>query len=101
MCDGEFYEVKHPKSLKFRRFAQITTLGNPNGNSRLVRDEKIAKQDNTGEAVDRKQEKVNDYIQPSEDRVKQEPELKNMDRDHPEQDKANAPASPIGKQEPA
>ncbi|RUS16140.1 hypothetical protein BC937DRAFT_91578, partial [Endogone sp. FLAS-F59071] len=46
MCDGEFYEVKDislkladMKTLKFRRFAQITTLGRDPESSRLVTDE--------------------------------------------------------------
>ncbi|GAB5587456.1 hypothetical protein Unana1_02356 [Umbelopsis nana] len=100
MCDGEFYEVKHPKSIKFRRFAQITTLGNADSNSRLVRDEKEAKQDNTCEAVDQAQQNVNDNVQPSEDRVERQPELKNMKVCHPEQDNSNEPASAVGKEEP-
>jgi len=100
MCDGEFYEIKHPKCIKFRRFAQITTLGNPHGNSRLVKDEKEAKKDSTTEAVDTEQQKVNDYVQPSEDRVKCHPELKNMDVSHPEQDNSNEPASPVDKESP-
>jgi hypothetical protein len=27
MCDGEFYEIKDPKSMAFHRFTQIWTLG--------------------------------------------------------------------------
>ncbi|KAI9490259.1 ATP-NAD kinase-like domain-containing protein [Zychaea mexicana] len=41
MCDGEFYILKDPKSLKFVRFAQIWTLGrrDEKGTGRLVLDE--------------------------------------------------------------
>ncbi|KAI8990975.1 ATP-NAD kinase-like domain-containing protein [Mycotypha africana] len=41
MCDGEFYMMKNPKSLKIERFAQIWTLGKCDGDSvgRLVKDE--------------------------------------------------------------
>ncbi|KAI9248229.1 ATP-NAD kinase-like domain-containing protein [Phascolomyces articulosus] len=41
MCDGEFYIIKDPKSLKFNRFAQIWTLGRSDEKStgRLVLDE--------------------------------------------------------------
>ncbi|RUP45046.1 ATP-NAD kinase-like domain-containing protein [Jimgerdemannia flammicorona] len=39
MCDGEFYECKGPKTLRFRRYAQITTLGKNPESSRLVTDE--------------------------------------------------------------
>ncbi|KAJ2964703.1 hypothetical protein NQZ79_g481 [Umbelopsis isabellina] len=100
MCDGEFYEVKHPKSLKFRRFAQITTLGNPKGNSRLVRDEMEAKQQNTSEAVDEAQQDVNDYVQPSEIEVERQPELSNTDKARPSEPNGNKPASPLAKQAP-
>ncbi|KAI8882591.1 hypothetical protein K501DRAFT_333936 [Backusella circina FSU 941] len=31
MCDGEFYILKDPKTLKFRRYAQIWTLGKDDG----------------------------------------------------------------------
>jgi hypothetical protein len=98
MCDGEFYEVKHPKSIKFRRFAQITTLGNPKGSSRLVRDEMEAKQQNTTEAVDEAQQDVNDYVQPSETDVERKPELSNTDKARPSEPNGNRPASPLAKQ---
>ncbi|KAI8991992.1 ATP-NAD kinase-like domain-containing protein [Mycotypha africana] len=41
MCDGEFYEMKDPKSIEFNRFAQIWTLGKSDSKSqgRLVLDE--------------------------------------------------------------
>ncbi|KAI7858349.1 ATP-NAD kinase-like domain-containing protein [Circinella umbellata] len=41
MCDGEFYIMKDPKSLKFVRYAQIWTLGrnDEKGTGRLVLDE--------------------------------------------------------------
>lgn len=44
MCDGEFYILKDPQSLRFKRFAQIWTLGKLDGqvNGRLVRDEQIS-----------------------------------------------------------
>ncbi|KAI8372279.1 ATP-NAD kinase-like domain-containing protein [Choanephora cucurbitarum] len=46
MCDGEFYVLKDPKSLKFKRFAQIWTLGKhaEDSKGRLVVDEKVAEQ---------------------------------------------------------
>lgn len=42
MCDGEFYIIKDPKRLKFKRFAQIWTLGRADGDhlARIVRDER-------------------------------------------------------------
>ncbi|KAI8577290.1 hypothetical protein K450DRAFT_252474 [Umbelopsis ramanniana AG] len=100
MCDGEFYEVKHPKSIKFRRFAQITTLGNAEGNSRLVRDEKEAKENNTGEEVDRAQQDVNDYVQPSEERVERQPELNGPDPSQTNEEVDNTPAKPVAKEGP-
>lgn len=41
MCDGEFYILKDPKSLKFKRYAQIWTLGKHDEKikGRLVKDE--------------------------------------------------------------
>lgn len=44
MCDGEFYILKDPKSLKFTRFAQIWTLGRSDEKrkGRLVLDEQQA-----------------------------------------------------------
>lgn len=41
MCDGEFYILKDPKSLRLKRYAQIWTLGKDDGNTkgRLVQDE--------------------------------------------------------------
>ncbi|OBZ85302.1 Diacylglycerol kinase A [Choanephora cucurbitarum] len=48
MCDGEFYEIKDPKSIAFECFAQIWTLGrNDEHQGRLVKDELDAQQDNT------------------------------------------------------
>jgi hypothetical protein len=51
MCDGEFYEIKDPKSIEFNRFAQICTLGrnDKENQGRLVKDELDAKQDNSQE----------------------------------------------------
>ncbi|KAL9544995.1 hypothetical protein PS6_008483 [Mucor atramentarius] len=48
MCDGEFYEIKDPKSIEFNRFAQIWTLGrnDEENQGRLVKDELDAKIDN-------------------------------------------------------
>lgn len=100
MCDGEFYEVKHPKSIKFRRFAQITTLGNAEGNSRLVRDEKEAKENDTSEEMDKAQQDVNDYVQPSEERVECQPELNQPDLSGANQEDDNAPAQPVAKEGP-
>lgn len=47
MCDGEFYEIKNPKSIRFDRFAQIWTLGrnDEENQGRLVKDELDAKND--------------------------------------------------------
>lgn len=44
MCDGEFYILKDPKSLKFKRYAQIWTLGKHDDlvEGRLVRDEIVS-----------------------------------------------------------
>ncbi|KAF1803386.1 ATP-NAD kinase-like domain-containing protein [Mucor lusitanicus] len=44
MCDGEFYILKDPKSLKFKRFAQVWTLGrlDEHVRGRLVQDEQIS-----------------------------------------------------------
>lgn len=48
MCDGEFYEIKDPKSIGFLRFAQIWTLGrnDEHNQGRLVADELNAQDDN-------------------------------------------------------
>ncbi|KAI8059718.1 ATP-NAD kinase-like domain-containing protein [Thamnidium elegans] len=48
MCDGEFYEIKDPKSIEFNRFAQIWTLGRDDDKNqgRLVADELNAQKDN-------------------------------------------------------
>lgn len=48
MCDGEFYEIKDPKSISFNRFAQIWTLGrnDEENQGRLVADELNAQEDN-------------------------------------------------------
>lgn len=48
MCDGEFYEIKDPKSICFDRFAQIWTLGrnDEENQGRLVKDELDTKIDN-------------------------------------------------------
>lgn len=48
MCDGEFYEMKHPKTISFDRFAQIWTLGrnDEENQGRLVADELNAQEDN-------------------------------------------------------
>ncbi|KAI9247819.1 ATP-NAD kinase-like domain-containing protein [Helicostylum pulchrum] len=48
MCDGEFYEIKDPKSIEFNRFAQIWTLGRDDdmNQGRLVTDELDAQKDN-------------------------------------------------------
>lgn len=45
MCDGEFYILKDPKSLKFKRFAQIWTLGrlDEHVSGRLVQDEQVSR----------------------------------------------------------
>lgn len=48
MCDGEFYEIKDPKSISFDCFAQIWTLGHKQDNinmGRLVRDEVNSRND--------------------------------------------------------
>ncbi|KAI8884752.1 hypothetical protein K501DRAFT_332434, partial [Backusella circina FSU 941] len=47
MCDGEFYEIKNPKSVKFYRFAQIWTIGRDDDEyqGRLVGDELAAAAD--------------------------------------------------------
>ncbi|KAG0914099.1 hypothetical protein G6F33_004546 [Rhizopus arrhizus] len=48
MCDGEFYEMKDPKSIQFDRFAQIWTLGrkeNDDKMGRLVKDELDSRND--------------------------------------------------------
>jgi hypothetical protein len=44
MCDGEFYILKDPKTLKFQRYAQIWTLGKRDDKmqGRLVKDEMIS-----------------------------------------------------------
>ena len=44
MCDGEFYILKDPKSLRFKRFAQIWTLGrlDEHVSGRLVQDEQVS-----------------------------------------------------------
>ncbi|KAI9478190.1 MAG: ATP-NAD kinase-like domain-containing protein [Benjaminiella poitrasii] len=44
MCDGEFYVLKNPKTLKFTRFARICTLGRNDGKAkaRLVQDEQVS-----------------------------------------------------------
>lgn len=44
MCDGEFYILKDPRSLKFTRYAQIWTLGKNDETTegRLVKDELIS-----------------------------------------------------------
>ena len=46
MCDGEFYIIKDPKSLKFRRSAQLWTLGRHDEKvkGRLVQDEQVSRQ---------------------------------------------------------
>ncbi|KAI9358735.1 ATP-NAD kinase-like domain-containing protein [Pilaira anomala] len=46
MCDGEFYIIKDPKTLKFRRFAQVWTLGRHDEKvkGRLVQDEEVSHQ---------------------------------------------------------
>ncbi|CEP09186.1 hypothetical protein [Parasitella parasitica] len=48
MCDGEFYEINDPKSISFKRFAQIWTLGrnDEENQGRLVKDELDSKIDN-------------------------------------------------------
>jgi hypothetical protein len=48
MCDGEFYEIKDPKTISFDRFAQIWTLGrnDDENQGRLVADELDALKDN-------------------------------------------------------
>ncbi|KAG2203942.1 hypothetical protein INT47_007525 [Mucor saturninus] len=48
MCDGEFYEIKDPKTIGFVRFAQIWTLGrnDEQNQGRLVADELNAQDDN-------------------------------------------------------
>lgn len=47
MCDGEFYVLKNPKSLKIKRYAQVWTLGrhDEKRKSRLVVDEQLASTD--------------------------------------------------------
>ena len=47
MCDGEFYEMKDPKSISFDRFEQIWTLGRDDeeNQGRLVADELNAEGD--------------------------------------------------------
>jgi hypothetical protein len=47
MCDGEFYEIKDPKTITFDRFAQIWTLGrnDEHNQGRLVADELNAQED--------------------------------------------------------
>ncbi|RCH92406.1 hypothetical protein CU098_010866 [Rhizopus stolonifer] len=49
MCDGEFYVLKDPKSLRFKRFAQIWTLGklDERTKGRLVQDEQILNEQTT------------------------------------------------------
>lgn len=46
MCDGEFYIIKNPKTLKFKRFAQVWTLGRNDEKvkGRLVQDEEVSHQ---------------------------------------------------------
>lgn len=46
MCDGEFYIIKDPKSLKFNRCAQVWTLGRHDDQvkGRLVQDEQVSQQ---------------------------------------------------------
>ncbi|KAI8643453.1 ATP-NAD kinase-like domain-containing protein [Parasitella parasitica] len=46
MCDGEFYIIKDPKALRFKRFAQIWTLGrfDEHVSGRLVQDEQVSQQ---------------------------------------------------------
>ncbi|GAA5813765.1 hypothetical protein MFLAVUS_007252 [Mucor flavus] len=46
MCDGEFYIIKNPKTLKFKRFAQVWTLGRNDEQvkGRLVQDEEVSHQ---------------------------------------------------------
>ncbi|KAI8047723.1 ATP-NAD kinase-like domain-containing protein [Gilbertella persicaria] len=48
MCDGEFYEMKDPKQIKFERYAQIWTLGrnDEENQGRLVKDELDSQQEN-------------------------------------------------------
>lgn len=48
MCDGEFYEIKDPKTISFNRFAQIWTLGrnDEENQGRLVTNELDAQKDN-------------------------------------------------------
>ncbi|KAG1168995.1 hypothetical protein G6F70_008768 [Rhizopus microsporus] len=47
MCDGEFYVLKNPKSLKIKRYAQVWTLGrhDEKRKGRLVVDEQLASTD--------------------------------------------------------
>lgn len=47
MCDGEFYVMKDPETLKFSRFAQIWTLGRRDEHvtGRLVKDELESRRD--------------------------------------------------------
>lgn len=49
MCDGEFYEIKDPKTIGFVRFAQIWTLGrnDDQNQGRLVADELNAQDDDS------------------------------------------------------
>ncbi|KAI9473481.1 MAG: ATP-NAD kinase-like domain-containing protein [Benjaminiella poitrasii] len=53
MCDGEFYEIKDPKSISFNCFTQIWTLGKSDDENqgRLVKDELDAKTDKQGPYV--------------------------------------------------
>lgn len=46
MCDGEFYIIKDPKTLKLKRFAQVWTLGRHDEKvkGRLVKDEQVSQQ---------------------------------------------------------
>ncbi|ORE21719.1 hypothetical protein BCV71DRAFT_224971 [Rhizopus microsporus] len=47
MCDGEFYEIKDPKTIEFKLYDQIWTLGRneKEKQGRLVKDELDTKQD--------------------------------------------------------
>lgn len=47
MCDGEFYEIKDPKTIEFKLYDQIWTLGRneEEKQGRLVKDELDTKQD--------------------------------------------------------
>lgn len=46
MCDGEFYILKDPKALKFKRFAQVWTLGRHDDKvkGKLVVDEQVSQE---------------------------------------------------------